>query len=111
MMVWLVPSVTVLVTCFTPDTLATASSTFFVTWASSSEGAAPASVTVTATTGMSTLGARVMGSIRNATSPSSVSTVNSTSGGIGMPDRRARDVPRHAATPLPPRPSPGRRPG
>jgi hypothetical protein len=35
------PSVTVETTCQTPLTLATASSTFFVTWDSSSDGAAP----------------------------------------------------------------------
>ena len=80
----MLPSVTVLVTCLTPVTLATASSTFLVTCASSSAGAAPACVIVTDTTGTSTFGARVIGSIQNETRPTRVSTANSTSGGIGL---------------------------
>ena len=84
MMVWLLPSVTKLVRCLTPVMLATASSTRLVVCASSSAGEAPGCRMVTETTGTSTLGARVTGSIRNDTRPSRVSTANSTSGGIGL---------------------------
>ncbi len=61
------PSVTEEVMCFTPDTLAIESSILRVTCVSSSAGAAPACVTVTDTTGTSTLGARVIGMARNET--------------------------------------------
>ena len=84
MIVWLLPSVIELVTCLTPLMLATASSTFLVTCASSSAGAAPGWVTVMETTGTSTFGARVIGSILKPTRPTRVSTANSTSGGIGL---------------------------
>ncbi len=77
------PSVTVELMCLTPATPATASSTFRVTWVSSSEGAAPDWVMVTAITGTSMLGARVMGMSRKASTPSTVSTANSTMDGIG----------------------------
>ena len=84
MTVRLLPSVTVDSRCFTPDTLATASSTFLVTWLSSSPGAAPGWMTVTETIGTSIFGARVMGSMLKPTKPSRVSTTNSTIGGIGL---------------------------
>ncbi len=56
------PSVTVDMMSSTPSMPATASSISFVTCTSSSAGAAPLCVTVTATTGTSILGNRVMGS-------------------------------------------------
>ena len=54
------PSVTVEIMCQTPLTLETASSTFFVTCDSSSDGAAPDWVMTTWTIGMSMLGNRVI---------------------------------------------------
>ena len=64
--------------------LATASSTSFVTWLSSSAGAAPDCVTVIDTSGTSMLGKRVTGSVRKLMTPSSVSTANSTIAGTGL---------------------------
>ncbi len=78
------PSVTLEVTCLTPATLATASSTLRVTWVSSSAGAAPVSVTETETIGTSTLGARVIGMARNEITPRTSSTANSTIAGTGL---------------------------
>ena len=77
------PSATEEVKCFTPATLATASSTLRVTWVSSSAGAAPDWVIAMETMGTSTLGARVIGMLRNAATPSTSSTTNSTMAGIG----------------------------
>ena len=56
------PSVTVELISSTPVIEATASSTSFVTWLSSSAGEAPLWVTVTATSGTSMFGNRVIGS-------------------------------------------------
>ena len=64
--------------------LATASSTRFVTWVSSSEGATPGSKTDTETSGTSMLGKRVIGSLEKLISPSVQSTMNSRMGGIGL---------------------------
>src|SRR5712691_9793653 len=70
--------------CLTPVMLATASSTSFVTWLSSSVGAAPDCVTVMETMGTSMLGKRVTGSFTKLIVPSSVSTANSTIAGTGL---------------------------
>ena len=77
------PSVTVEIMCQTPGTLETASSTFFVTCDSSSDGAAPDWVTTTCTIGMSMLGNLVTAIWRNATMPSSVRMTKPTAAGIG----------------------------
>ena len=58
------PSVTVEMMCQTPLTLETASSTFFVTCDSSSDGAAPDWVMSTWTIGMSMFGKRVIDIVR-----------------------------------------------
>src|SRR4051812_37604909 len=78
------PSVMVEVTCLTPVMLATASSISLVTCDSSSAGAEPDWFTVTATTGTSILGKRVIGSALNETMPSSMTTVKKTSAGTGL---------------------------
>ena len=52
--------------CLTPLTPATASSTRFVTWFCSSDGAAPDCVTVIETIGMSMFGKRVIGQLPEA---------------------------------------------
>ena len=70
--------------CLTLLTAATASSIGFVTWACSSDGAAPDCVTVTDTIGISTLGIWVTGSERKLTRPSTASTRNSTTDGMGL---------------------------
>src|SRR5579863_9504200 len=77
------PSVTVEMMCQTPLTLETASSTFFVTCDSSSEGAAPDWVISTCTMGMSMLGNRVTDIVRKLTRPSSISTEKARIAGIG----------------------------
>ncbi len=77
------PSVTVEIMCHRPLTLETASSTFFVTCDSSSDGAAPDWVTTTWTIGMSMLGKRVTAIWRNATIPSSVRMTKAIAAGIG----------------------------
>ena len=77
------PSVTVEMMCQTPLMLETASSTFFVTCDSSSDGAAPDWVMSTRTIGMSMLGKRVIDIVRKLTSPRMVSTANATTAGIG----------------------------
>ena len=70
--------------CQTPLRLATASSTFLVTCASSSDGAAPDWVISTCTIGMSMLGNRVIDIVRKLTRPSSISTAKATIAGIGL---------------------------
>ncbi len=77
------PSVTVEAMCQTPLTLATASSTFFVTCNSSSAGAAPDWVISTLTTGMSMLGKRVIDIVRKLTKPRMVRTAKATTAGMG----------------------------
>ncbi len=67
----------------TPVTPAIASSTRFVTCVSSSDGAAPACVTLICTIGTSRLGKRVTGSERKLNTPSVSSTMKSTSEGTG----------------------------
>src|SRR6185437_2473408 len=78
------PSVTVEAMCQTPLTLATASSTFFVTCDSSSEGAAPDWVMSTWTIGMSILGKRVIDIVRKLTRPRIVRTAKATIAGMGL---------------------------
>ena len=78
------PSTTVELMCLTPVMPATASSTFLVTCVSSSDGAAPACVISTWTTGTSMLGKRDTGSWRKLNMPSAISTTNSSSGGTGL---------------------------
>ena len=78
------PSEIVEMMCLTPFTPATASSTTFVTWVCSSEGAAPAWVTWIATIGMSMFGNCVIGSERKLTSPRIIRTRNSTIEVIGL---------------------------
>src|SRR6185437_7784499 len=78
------PSVTVEAMCQTPLTLATASSTFFVTCDSSSEGAAPDWVISTWTIGMSILGKRVIDIVRKLTRPRIVRTTKATIAGMGL---------------------------
>src|SRR5271166_452075 len=77
------PSVAVEAMCQTPLTLATASSTFFVTCDSSSDGAAPDWVISTWTMGMSMLGKRVTGIDRKLTRPRIVRTAKATAAGMG----------------------------
>ena len=77
------PSVTVEMMCLTPVMLATASSTSFVTWVSSSAGAAPDWTTVMETSGISMFGKRVTGIVMKLMTPSRVSTANSTIAGTG----------------------------
>ena len=62
-------SVMVEVTCLTPVMLATASSTFLVTWSRARPARRPDCVTVTETTGTSMLGNRVIGSLAEAHQP------------------------------------------
>jgi hypothetical protein len=71
------------VMCFTPVSAATASSTRWVTCFSSSDGEAPACVTVIDTSGKSIFGKRSTGSERKLSSPKIRSTMNSTSDGTG----------------------------
>ena len=77
------PSVTVEMMCQTPLRLATASSTFFVTCNSSSDGAAPDWVISTCTIGMSMFGKRVIDIVRKLTRPRMVRTANATTAGMG----------------------------
>ena len=72
------------VMCFTPRTPAIESSTHFVTWVWSSDGAAPACVIATETMGTSIFGMRVTGSPRKLTRPRTIRTRNRTSGPIGL---------------------------
>src|SRR5579863_973676 len=112
------PSVTVEAMCQTPLTLATASSTFFVTCASSSDGAALDWVMSTWTIGMSILGKRVIDIERKLMTPSSVSTAKATMAGMGLRIDQAETLRRIGFAPQPPAPtmsgiartrSPGRR--
>ena len=82
--------------CLTPFTPATESSTHFVTWVCNSAGAAPDCVIVTETIGMSMLGNRVIGRARKLTRPSTISTRNSTSEGIGLRIAQAETLRRMA---------------
>src|SRR5690349_16040144 len=77
------PSVSVEVTCLTPETLATESSILRATCVSSSAGAAPDCVTVTEMTGTSMFGNLVIGRVLNDTQPSASSTTNSRTDGTG----------------------------
>src|SRR5260221_8388358 len=72
------------VMCLTPTTPAAAFSTFFVTCASSSLGAAPVCVMVMVTTGMSMLGICVIGNVFRLTTPSTIRTTKSTNPGMGL---------------------------
>ncbi len=78
------PSLTVEMTFFTPVRPATASSISRVTCFSSSAGAAPLCVVVTATSGTSMLGNRVIGSELNDCQPSTISRQNARMGAIGL---------------------------
>ena len=78
------PSAIVDVMCLTPLMPATASSTRFVTWLCSSDGAAPDCVTVTETSGRSMFGKRVIDMFRKLNTPRIVSTMKSTIEGIGF---------------------------
>src|SRR3984885_14728243 len=93
------PSVTVEVTCQTPLTLATASSTFFVTCDSSSDGAAPDWVMSTWTIGMSMFGNRVIDIVRKLIRPRIVNTANATTAGMGFRIRQAETL-RRLGVPL-----------
>ena len=64
------PSVIDEAMCLTPSTPETPSSMVLVTWASSSDGAAPNCVTTTDTIGMSAFGSRVTGSFMKLIQPS-----------------------------------------
>ena len=77
------PSVNVEVTCLTPETLDTASSTLRATCVSSSAGAAPDWVTVTEMIGTSMFGNLVIGRLLNDTQPSASSTTKSSTEGTG----------------------------
>src|ERR1700730_4910703 len=72
------------VMCLTPTTPATATSTFFVTCASTSLGQAPVCVMVIVTIGMSMLGICVIGSEFRLTAPSTIRTTKSTNDGTGL---------------------------
>ena len=99
------PSVMDDLMCLIFETPATESSTLFVTWVSSSTGAAPSWVISTVTIGMSTFGNRVMPRLLKLIRPSVISTRNSTSEGMGrridhaemfICSPRRRSVPRFA---------------
>ena len=85
--------------CLTPLTPATASSTRFVTWFCSSDGAAPGCVTVIETIGMSMFGKRVIGSCRKLKTPRTSSTMNRTIDGIGFRIAQAETLRRISASP------------
>ena len=78
-----IPSVMVELIWWAPATPETASSTAFVTRDSSSAGAAPNCVTVTETTGTSTFGIRVTGSLLKLMKPSATIAAAMTRGGSG----------------------------
>ena len=78
------PSITVELIFFTPVMPATASSISFVTCVSSSAGAAPDWLTVTATSGTSMFGNRVIGSALNDCQPSTISMKKARIGAIGF---------------------------
>src|ERR1700722_7314831 len=78
------PPVTVQTMGQTPLTLGTASSTFFGTCDSSSDGAAPDWVMSTWTIGMSMFGNRVIDIVRKLMSPRIVRTPNQTIAGMGL---------------------------
>lgn len=77
------PSVSTNVMCLTPTTGDTASSTRRDTWVSSSDGEAPACVTVTEISGKSMFGKRSTGKPRNAMTPSAVRMRNRMIDGTG----------------------------
>src|SRR5580704_1551047 len=93
------PSVAVEAMCQTPLTLATASSTFFVTCDSSSDGAAPDWVISTCTIGMSMLGKRVIDIDRKLTTPRMVRTANATTAGMGRRIDQAETLRRMGSPP------------
>ena len=78
------PSVTVEMTFLTPVIPASASSISLVTWASNSAGAAPDCATVTATSGTSMFGNRVIGMLTKDCQPSTMSIRNARSDAIGF---------------------------
>ena len=94
------PSVTVDTMCQTPLTLATASSTFFVTCNSSSDGAAPDWVMSTWTIGMSMFGNRVIDMVRKLIRPRIVKTANATIAGMGLRIDQAETLRRILRGPL-----------
>src|SRR5271166_4104025 len=96
------PSVTVEIRCQTPLRLATASSTFFVTCDSSSDGAAPDWVISTCTIGMSILGKRVIDIVRKLTMPRMVRTAKATTAGMGRRIDQAETLRRMDPPPYPP---------
>src|SRR5271156_5860094 len=77
------PSVAVEMMCQTPLILETASSTFFVTCDSSSDGAAPDWVMSTCTIGISMFGKRGTDLVRKLMGPRTIKTANATAGGMG----------------------------
>src|SRR5271166_1039061 len=93
------PSVTVEKMCQTPLRLATESSTFFVTWDSSSAGAAPDWVMSTWTIGMSMLGNRVIDIVRKLTRPRMVRTAKATAAGMGRRIDQAETLRRMGSPP------------
>lgn len=96
------PSEIVEETFLTPEMPATASSIFFVTWASISAGAAPVWMTRTETSGTSMLGKRVIGRALNDCQPRTISMTKASSGAIGFLIDQAEKF-----TAGPPRPWPG----
>src|SRR3954470_23600381 len=68
----------------TPSTPETPSSMVLVTWASSSDGAAPNCETATEITGMSAEGSRVTASLVNETQPSTRRMIEKTIGASGL---------------------------
>ena len=89
------PSVTVEMRCQTPLRLATESSTFFVTWDSSSDGAAPDWVISTCTIGMSMLGKRVIDIVAEADDAEDGEDGERHHRGNWAADRPGRDVETH----------------
>ena len=77
------PSVIAEAMCLTPSTPETPSSMFLVTWASSSEGAAPNCATATEMIGMSALGSRVTGSFMKLMAPITSRMMENTIEGSG----------------------------
>ena len=77
------PSVIVELMWWAPATPETASSTFLVTWLSSSPGAAPNCEIVTVMSGTSTFGMRVIGSLLKLMKPSATMAADMTMGVTG----------------------------
>src|SRR6476620_3836842 len=78
------PSVIDEAMCLTPSTPETPSSMVLVTWASSSDGAAPNCDTATEITGMSADGSRVTASLVKDTQPSTSRMIEKTIDGSGL---------------------------